>query len=87
MVCVASPPPEDEAQRHQARAVYFIVEPDRAALADLAKLADAGKLRATVGSVFPLTDAAAAFDALEHQHIRGKVVLSTRPGPPGAAGT
>jgi NADPH:quinone reductase-like Zn-dependent oxidoreductase len=87
MVCVASPPPEDEAQRHQARAVYFIVEPDRAALGDLAKLADAGKLRATVGRVFPLTDAAAAFDALEHQHIRGKVVLSTRPGPPGAAGT
>ena len=81
MVCVASPPPEGEAERHQARAVFFIVEPDRAALGELAKLADAGKLRTTVGCVFPLADAAAAFDALEHQHIQGKVVLSIGPEP------
>jgi NADPH:quinone reductase-like Zn-dependent oxidoreductase len=87
MVGVASPPPEDEAQRHQARAVYFIVEPDRAALGELAKLVDAGKLRTTVGRVFPLADAAEAVDALEHQHIRGKIVLSTRPGPLGAEAT
>jgi len=37
--------------------------------------------------VFPLTDAAAAFDALEHQHIPGKIVLSIRPEPPGPRGT
>jgi len=84
MVCVASAPPEGEAQRHQVRAVYFIVEPDRAALSELAQLADSGRLRATVGRVFPLTDAAAAFAALEHQHIQGKVVLSGRRGPPRA---
>jgi NADPH:quinone reductase-like Zn-dependent oxidoreductase len=59
--------------------VYFIVEPDGAALAELARLADAGKLRAAVGRVLPLADAAAALDALEHQHIRGKVVLCARP--------
>jgi NADPH:quinone reductase-like Zn-dependent oxidoreductase len=87
MVCVASPPPEDEAQRHQARAVYFIVEPDRAALGELAELVDTGQLRTTAGRVFPLTDAAAAFDALEHQHIPGKIVLSIRPEPLGAKGT
>jgi NADPH:quinone reductase-like Zn-dependent oxidoreductase len=87
MVCVASAPPEGEAERHRARAVYFIVEPDRAALGELAKLADAGKLRTTVGRVFPLTDATAAFDALEHQHVRGKIVLSIRPEPPRTEGT
>jgi NADPH:quinone reductase-like Zn-dependent oxidoreductase len=36
--------------------------------------------------VFPLTDAAAAFHALEHQHIQGKVVLSVRPEPPSTEG-
>lgn len=87
MVCVASAPPEGEAERHQVRAVYFIVEPDRAALDELGKLADAGRLRTTAGRVFPLTDAAAAFDALEHQHVRGKIVLSIRPEPPGTEGT
>jgi NADPH:quinone reductase-like Zn-dependent oxidoreductase len=81
MVGVASAPPEDEARRHQARAVYFIVEPDRAALGELGQLAEAGQLRTTVGRVFPPTDAAAAFDALEHQHIRGKIVLRMRPEP------
>jgi hypothetical protein len=37
--------------------------------------------------VFPLTDAAAAFDALERHHIPGKIVLSIRPEPPGTDGT
>ncbi len=81
MVGVASAPSEADAQRYQARAVYFVVEPDQAALSELGKLADSGRLRTTVGRVFPLTDAAAAFDALEHQHIRGKIVLSVRPEP------
>ena len=86
MVGVASAPSEADAQRHQARAVYFTVEPDRAALGELAKLVDSGRLRTTVGRVFPLTDAAAAFHALEHQHIQGKVVLSVRPEPPSTEG-
>lgn len=81
MVGVASAPSQVDAQRHQARAAYFIVEPDRAMLSELGKLADSGRLRTTIGRVFPLTDGAAALDALEHQHIQGKVVLSVRPEP------
>jgi NADPH:quinone reductase-like Zn-dependent oxidoreductase len=86
MVGVASAPSEADAQRHRARAVYFIVEPDRAALSELGKLAASGRLHTAVGRVFPLTGAAAAFDALEHQHIQGKVVLSVRPEQLGAEG-
>src|SRR6266516_2648225 len=86
MVGVASAPSEADAQRHQARAVYFIVEPDRAALSELANLVDSGRLRTTVGRVLPLADAAAAFDALEHQHVQGKIVLSVRPVPRSAEG-
>jgi NADPH:quinone reductase-like Zn-dependent oxidoreductase len=79
MVGVATAPSEAEAERHRARGVYFIVEPDRAGLSELGKLADAGSLRAAVGRVFRLADAAAAFDALERQHVQGKVVLSVWP--------
>ena len=32
-----------------------------------------------IGKEYALADAAAAFDVLEHQHIRGKTVLSVRP--------
>jgi NADPH:quinone reductase-like Zn-dependent oxidoreductase len=66
--------------------VYFIVEPDRAALSELAKLVNSGRLRTTVGRVFALADAAGAFDVLEHQHIQGKIVLSVRPEPRSAEG-
>jgi hypothetical protein len=38
-------------------AIYFIVEPNREQLVDLARLADAGELRPEVDSTFPLTAA------------------------------
>lgn len=87
LVGVATAPDEDEARRHHVRSVYFIVEPDGPQLVKLAQLVDAGQLRSSVGQEFPLAEASAAFDALEHQHIRGKVVLSVRPEPPGSEGS
>jgi NADPH:quinone reductase-like Zn-dependent oxidoreductase len=74
LIGIATAPSDAEARRHHARGLYFIVEPDRDALTRLARLADSGKLRATVGGVFELADAAMAFDALQHTH-HGKVVL------------
>jgi NADPH:quinone reductase-like Zn-dependent oxidoreductase len=87
LVGVASAPDEDEARRHHARGIYFIVEPDGPQLAELTRLTDSGRLRPSIGRVFPLAEAAAAFEALEHQHIRGKVVLGVRPEPPGSEGS
>src|SRR5437763_298810 len=43
-------------------AIYFIVEADHEQLLELRTLADAGELRAEVDSVFPLTEARAAFE-------------------------
>ncbi|MEW1775086.1 NADP-dependent oxidoreductase [Streptomyces sp. NPDC086777] len=43
------------------RAVFFVVEPDRARLADLAARVRDGRLRPVVGAVRPLTEAIAAF--------------------------
>ncbi|MFF5213125.1 NADP-dependent oxidoreductase [Streptosporangium sp. NPDC000396] len=56
------------------RAVFFIVEPDRAQLAELARLADTGGLRPHVGAIYPLAEAAKAFAAKRHG-VPGKVVL------------
>jgi NADPH:quinone reductase-like Zn-dependent oxidoreductase len=43
-------------------AIYFIVEPDREQLLELTALVDAGELRPEVDSVFPLSEARAAFE-------------------------
>jgi len=54
---------------------YFIVEPDHQQLLELTALVDAGELRAEVDSVFPLTEARAAFERVAARGKRGKVVL------------
>ena len=56
-------------------AIYFIVEPDHEQLLELRTLVDAGELHAEVDSVFPLTEARAAFERVAGRGKRGKVVL------------
>ena len=56
-------------------AIYFIVEPNHEQLLELRTLVDAGELRAEVDSVFPLTQALAAFERVAGRGKRGKVVL------------
>jgi NADPH:quinone reductase-like Zn-dependent oxidoreductase len=55
--------------------IYFVVEPNRSQLIELARLADAGELRPAIDSVFSLVDADAAFARLAERGKRGKVVL------------
>ena len=61
-------------------ATYFVVEPDHLQLLELAGLADAGELRPEVDSVFPLTEAQAAFERVAEPGKRGKVVLEVGSG-------
>jgi NADPH:quinone reductase-like Zn-dependent oxidoreductase len=56
-------------------ATYFIVEPNREQLVELARRAEAGELRPAIDSVFPLEDAPAAFARVAARGKRGKVVL------------
>jgi NADPH:quinone reductase-like Zn-dependent oxidoreductase len=63
----------------QPGATYFVVEPNRDQLAELARLADGGKLVPAIDSVFPLEEARAAFDRLAARGKRGKVVLRVSP--------
>jgi NADPH:quinone reductase-like Zn-dependent oxidoreductase len=73
LVSVAEEPPEPA--RPDNTAGYFVVDPDREQLAELARRAVAGKLRVAVDSVFPLDDARAAFERVQARGKRGKVVL------------
>jgi NADPH:quinone reductase-like Zn-dependent oxidoreductase len=56
-------------------ATYFIVEPNRAQLVELRRLADAGELKPAIDSVFALEQANEAFTHLAERGKRGKVVL------------
>ena len=61
-------------------ATYFVVEPDHEQLLELGALVDAGELRPDVDSVFPLTEARAAFERVAAPGKRGKVVLEVGSG-------
>jgi NADPH:quinone reductase-like Zn-dependent oxidoreductase len=75
LVSVATEPPRQLAAERGITAVYFVVEPNREQLVELARLTDAGALRPTVGEVFALADARTAFERIQQGHPRGKVVL------------
>jgi NADPH:quinone reductase-like Zn-dependent oxidoreductase len=57
-------------------ATYFVVEPNRDQLLELARLADAGEVRPEVDSVFSLEQADEAFARVAARGKRGKVVLA-----------
>jgi NADPH:quinone reductase-like Zn-dependent oxidoreductase len=63
------------AEQPSGEGVYFIVEPNREQLVEIGRLADAGKLRSLVDSVYPLGEAHAAFERSMRPGKRGKVVL------------
>ena len=73
LVAVAQEPPPEIAQR--VHAIYFVVEPDRQQLVELAKLATDGTLRPAIDSGFSLEDAREAFDRVMDSGKRGKVVI------------
>jgi NADPH:quinone reductase-like Zn-dependent oxidoreductase len=71
LVSVAAEPPRPPG----IDAVYFVVEPDRDQLVELARLVDGGELRPTIDAVFPLADAHQAFARSLGEHRGGKIVL------------
>jgi NADPH:quinone reductase-like Zn-dependent oxidoreductase len=72
-VSIAAPP---EIERAGVRSVFFVVEPDRAQLADLVGRVRAGTLRTFVGDVVPLEDAPGAFTGGASKS--GKTIVQVR---------
>ncbi|WTL35715.1 NADP-dependent oxidoreductase [Nocardia sp. NBC_01503] len=75
LVSIAAPPP---AQPADGRAVYFIVEPNRDQLTELANLLATGAIRLPEATVHPLTEAPKAF-ADKENGVPGKFVLQHKP--------
>ena len=75
LLSVAEKPSQETAADLGIRAVYFIVEPNRGHLTELAGLADQGIIRPIVSAVFPLVQAREAYQAGLRGHMRGKNVL------------
>lgn len=68
---------DDEGKEdRRAKDAFFIVEPNRKELAEIAAQLDAGRLKAFVKATFPLNDAASAYsEEAKHKGGQGKVVV------------
>lgn len=75
LVGIATPPDPREATRRDARGVFFVVRPDRGGLESITRLIEDGRLTPVVDRVLPLSEGRAAYEALEREHRRGKIVL------------
>jgi NADPH:quinone reductase-like Zn-dependent oxidoreductase len=71
LVSVAAEPP----RRRGIKSSYFVVEPNREQLLELARLADQRELRLLIDEAFPLADARKAFERSLGNQRRGKIVL------------
>ena len=75
VISLAGPPTVMLPEGRNLSARFFIVEPDRSQLIELARLVDDGRLSVEVSDVFPLRDAAAAYASGRTARRRGKIVL------------
>ena len=73
LVTITMPP---KVQPKDGRAVFFVVEPDRARLTDLATRLRDGRLKPVVGAVRPLAEAPAAF--APGKRTPGKTIIRIR---------
>ncbi|MFG2603216.1 NADP-dependent oxidoreductase [Streptomyces sp. NPDC048514] len=77
LVTVAAPP---AVQPESGRAVFFVVEPDRARLADLVQHVRDGRLKLLVGDVQPLSEAPAAFTH-RRRSVPGRTIIQVAKDP------
>ncbi|MFI6237499.1 NADP-dependent oxidoreductase [Micromonospora sp. NPDC050784] len=75
VVTIAAPP---TVQPKDGRAIFFVVEPDRARLIDLAQRLRSGRLKPIVGAVRPLSETASAF--ARHHRAPGKTIIQIADG-------
>jgi len=75
MVCIVAPISAQEPAKYGVHGVFFIVEPNRAQLLEIARLIESGELRPVIEGTFSLADARQAFEHGLKGHNRGKIVL------------
>lgn len=75
LVTITMPP---KVRPKDGRAIFFVVEPDRARLSDLATRVRHGRLKLAVGAVRPLAEAPAAF--VRDKPVPGKTIIRVSEG-------
>ncbi len=75
LVSTLGQPPAERTAQHNVQAAGYRAQPNPAQLSEIGRLIDDGQVRVVVDRIFPLTEAGAAQDYLEQEHVRGKVVL------------
>jgi NADPH:quinone reductase-like Zn-dependent oxidoreductase len=75
LVSIAVPRPPERETRDGRRAIWFVVEPNRAQLIEIGGLIDGGHLRPIVSAVLPLAEGRAAYGAGQNGRGPGKAVL------------
>lgn len=76
MVSTVAPPMHAEAARHHAKGEIFMAERNGRELAQIGRLIDNGKVSVFIQHTLPLTEVSRAHNHMEHEHVRGKVVLA-----------
>lgn len=75
LISLARPPAPDQAEAQGVRGIFFIVQTNRAELARIAELIDAGQLQPLVSEVLPLAQASQAYEHKQGGRTPGKIVL------------
>jgi NADPH:quinone reductase-like Zn-dependent oxidoreductase len=75
LVSTLGEPSQDKARKHGVRGVGYMAQPDADQLAQIGRLIQEEQIRPRVAATYPLSEAGAAQDRLENEHVQGKVVL------------
>jgi NADPH:quinone reductase-like Zn-dependent oxidoreductase len=75
LVSIAVPRPPERETRDGRRAIWFVVEPNRAQLIEIGGLIDGGQIRPIVSAVLPLAEGREAYGAGQNGRGPGKAVL------------
>ena len=81
IISTLQPPSQVEAARHRAEGEAFMAEPNSEELAEIGRLIDSGKVRVIVQQTLPLHEVRRAHEHMEHEHMRGKMVLAVGDAP------
>jgi NADPH:quinone reductase-like Zn-dependent oxidoreductase len=82
LISLAGPPTVALPEGRNLSARFFIVEPERSQLVELARLVDDGRLRVEVAEVFPLEHFAAAYEFALTARRHGKVIMQVTAAAP-----
>src|SRR5437763_2395135 len=80
VVSLVQPPSEEKAKELGVRAAILAAQPNGAQLAEIANIADSGKLTPVINRILPLSEARRAHELSQSGHTHGKIALRVENG-------